>query len=100
MHLRASSRDIQSENDPPRRPAVSEMTEDGVSIGDGRIESAAVTDRSGDRAGAFGADAQGAACIESGDGTASCANGMNFKHGHGDWETRDDCFTSGAQVRR
>src|ERR1700730_12436903 len=73
------------------------MTEHGVSIGDGGPHSAAITDRSRHGAGAFGADTQRATLIESRDGAASGADGMNFKHGHGDGKSRDDGLAGGAQ---
>src|ERR1700682_5533459 len=73
------------------------MTEYGVRIGDSGIQSTSVTDRSGHGAGAFRAYSQRTALIETCDGTSSCANGMNFKHGHGDGKSRDDGLAGGAQ---
>src|ERR1700693_6634200 len=73
------------------------MTEHGVSICDGGIQSAAVTNWSGHGAGTLWADTQGTALIETRDGTAPGADSMNFKHGHGDGKSRNDGLAGGAQ---
>src|ERR1700688_382040 len=73
------------------------MSEHGMSICDGRTQSAAVTYRSGHGAGAFRADTQRAAVVESRDGTASGAHGMNFKHGHGYGKFRYHVLAGGVQ---
>src|ERR1700730_7827420 len=73
------------------------MTEDRVSVGDGGIESTAITEWSGHGSGAFRADTQRASVIESRYGTDTRANSMNFKHGHGHGKSRDDGLAGGAQ---
>ena len=61
-----------------------EVAEDHVGIGDGGLISPAIAGGSGAGSGAFGADPQGAAGIDRGDGAAAGADGVHVHHGHAD----------------
>ena len=69
---------------PPCKLVSGNAPEHHVSIRNGRVKAGAVTCRSGRSTRAFGANAEAATRIDSGDRTSSCTDGVDVEHGDAD----------------